>query len=91
MSLGTSRERGVDADGAIKNLMQGANAPTGYPGDRAIRDPLRVTIQVHMLTLRAETEDGRRGGPILVDRVPVIAVSIPENLRADSLIEDDDD
>jgi hypothetical protein len=91
MVKGASRGRSLDAEGAIKNLMQGSNANTGYPGDRAICDPQRVTIQIHTLTLREDTEEGRGSGPTVAEHVPALAVAIPKRMRADSLIEDDDE
>lgn len=76
-SAGSEAYRGLDKDGAIKNLLQGSNVRTGYPGDRAIRSESRVTVQIHILELR--NEDRR---PIAWG-VPVVAVSVPEPMRAD--------
>lgn len=91
MSQGAARERGLDKESEIKNLMQGSNANTGYPGDRAIYDPQRVTIQIHTLTLRQESDEGRRSGPVIAQEVPALAIAIPKRMRADSLIEDGDE
>ena len=68
--------RGLEK-GAIKNLLQGANARTGYPGDRALRSESNVTLQIHTLELRNES------GNVVVRDVPVVAVSLPEKMRAD--------
>ena len=92
MSPEAKRFRGLDKDKAIKNLMQGANEKTGYPGDRAIRNANTVTIQIHSLELRAEKNEGKRGKDLVVSEdVPVIAVAIPEAMRADALVETIDD
>jgi hypothetical protein len=88
MSPGTRRERGLDASNAIKNLMQGANEKTGYPGDREIRSADVVTIQLHLLRLSADQDEGNDKEAkckkrTVVEDVPVVAVAIPEALRAD--------
>ena len=80
MSSGNSRRRGVDEDGSITNLFQGA-APVYprerrgevYPGDREFHDPDRVTIQIHILNLTQREE-------VIKRNVPVIAVWVPERL-----------
>lgn len=81
MSPGATRRRHVDADGQISNLFQG-EAPTFprelrgtvYPGDRNIRAPDQVSIQVHTLALTqgdgADEKEVRRGVPVLAVFVP---------------------
>lgn len=85
MSPGSPGFRGLDKDKAIKNLMQGENPKTSYPGDRAIRSESKVTVQLHTIDLRAGDE-GRKADPVAKD-VPVVAVAIPESMRADVLLE----
>jgi hypothetical protein len=80
MSPARKRLRGIDASGEVTNLFQG-EAPVFpkerrgevYPGDRAIRDPGRVSIQIHLLDL---TRDDR----VVVENVPVVAVWVPARL-----------
>jgi len=91
MCRGAPRERGLGEDGEIKSLLQGENRNTGYPGDRAIRHQQRVTVQIHTLDLRNEGKDGQRNGPFVVRGVPALAIAIPKAMRADTLIEDDDE
>lgn len=89
MREGKPRERGVDKDtGKIKNLFQGANPQfpieqrgSVYPGDREIKSPDLVTVQVHNLTL---TQDA---GPDITD-VPVIAVHIPRSMAIPLVVQD---
>jgi hypothetical protein len=58
----------------IKNLFQGANARTNYPGARALASQDVVTFQIHRYDIR--TADGSR---VLKD-VPVLAVHVPDHL-----------
>jgi hypothetical protein len=91
MSKGAQRERGLDEHESIKNLMQGPNDRTGYPGDRQIREPNRVVVQIHKLNLKAESsEGGRKKAKVVAQGVPVVAVAIPEDMRRDALIEPSD-
>lgn len=81
MSPLASRRRRVDDDGQILNLYQG-EAPTFpreqrgtvYPGDRRIRVPDRVSIQVHSLTLTQGEGANERE---VRERVQVLAVFVP--------------
>lgn len=86
MSPTGERTRGLDKNQDIKNLMQGSNEKTGYPGDRAIRSDSSVTIQVHRLDLHKESKTH-----VVAHDVPVIAVSIPEKMRADVYLEPTED
>ena len=80
MSPATGRERGVDASGEVTNLFQG-QAPVMprerrgevYPGDLAIREEGRVSVQIHMLSLTRE-------GYVVNENVPVLAVWVPSRL-----------
>lgn len=54
---------------------QGANAPTGYPGDRQIFDRERLTIQIHEYS---RIDD--RGGNLLATQVPQIAIVLPPQM-----------
>ena len=44
------RERSAEA-GLVKQIQQGADPRSGYPGDRKMSDPDRVTVQVHRLSV----------------------------------------
>ena len=76
MSGGAERERLVTSKGAVQNAFQGANPSTGYPGDRAIKTPDRVSIQIHRLKLH-------RDGHTIAEDVRLVATNIPEDLRED--------
>jgi hypothetical protein len=88
------RRRGVDENGEVTNLFQGA-APVQplerrgevYPGDQAIRDDDRVTIQIHALDLTPK-EEGRGTRRVLMENVPVIAVWVPARLARGWLNQD---
>jgi hypothetical protein len=58
----------------IKNLFQGSNAQTNYPGARALISQSDVTFQLHRYDLR--TSDKRR----TLRDVPVFAVHFPDDL-----------
>lgn len=80
MSGGRQRQRGVDENGEVTNLYQGENPvlPRNergriYPGDRAIRDSDRVTVQIHSLEL---THDDA----VVARNVAVLAVWVPRRL-----------
>lgn len=84
MSPAASRRRRVDDDGQILNLYQG-EAPTFpreqrgtvYPGDRRIRMPDHVSVQVHSLTLtQGEGADERE----VRENVQVLAIFVPARL-----------
>ena len=79
MSSGGTRERSVDADERIVNLFQGPSPDAKgatYPGDRQIRRPEGVTIQLHRL--RIKEPSGER-----IDDVPTIAIWIPRAISQD--------
>ena len=58
----------------IKNLFQGSNARTNYPGARALISQRDVTFQLHRYNL--QTNDGKR----TLRDVPVFAVHFPDAL-----------
>lgn len=58
----------------IKNLFQGSNARTNYPGARALISQRDVTFQLHRYNL--QTNDGKR----TLRDVPVFAVHFPDKL-----------
>lgn len=71
------RER-TDSGGSIK-LHQGRSSSTGedkYPGDAKMCDPAIITVQIHWLDIKEVTNN----------RIPAIAVHIPEALRKDDVI-----
>jgi hypothetical protein len=89
MSSGKKRDRGVDGEGQIKNLFQGAapvNPPelrgTVYLGDKAMISGENVTIQIHMLKVLDREEK-----KILAENVPTLAVHIPEFIYQDLLVQ----
>lgn len=82
------RMRSLDKADKIKNLFQGSNKPTGYPGDRAVRSDDQVTIQIHRLELRGDdgTEEGDKA-PVVASDVPVLAVWVPERFDTSVIIQ----
>lgn len=89
MSGGHPRERTLDADGKIRQLLQGAypvNPPARrgeiYPGDRAIHDGNSITIQIHNLNIKKE-----RTGPVVFPQIPDVAIWIPPRSSNDVLIQ----
>jgi hypothetical protein len=78
------RRRSLNDASRIKNLFQGSNAATGYPGDRKILDRDRVTVQIHRIDLGADdgTDEGS-AGRLLLEDVPVLAFHLPERLGID--------
>ncbi len=80
MSKGRTRDRGVEENEVLKNIFMGSNATTDFPGDRKIfSDGGVVTIQLHLVNV-TEGENPR-------ERVPVVAVRVPEELSADFLVQ----
>ncbi len=80
MSPAVRRRRGINEDGEITNLYQGAAPVTPierrgviYPGDRALHDEDNVTIQIHVINLTPKNENDT----IIAEEVPVLAVWVP--------------
>lgn len=73
---GVDAIRSLDKDqpAKIKNLFQGSNARTNYPGARALISQSEVTFQLHRYNL--QTSDKRR----MLRDVPVFAVHFPDRL-----------
>lgn len=85
MSGGKVRERSVDDDDEVQQLFQGPNPDKSgkyYPGDRQIRDPQGVTIQIHKLKIL-------RGKEVIADDVPTIAVSLPKVMSVNWVVQTD--
>lgn len=82
MNKGDPRERSLRR--GVVELMQGANYHDGnmiYPGDRDIRDPAALTVQIHILDVLEAP-----GGPQLEERVPALAIWVPGSVAADYLV-----
>lgn len=89
MSGGRIRQRGMK-DGRILNLFQGRNPLSGpaiYPGDRVIRAPQGLTVQVHNLKLTEKLTDAEPPC-VLADNVPVLAVWVPSEMARPVLVQD---
>jgi hypothetical protein len=85
MSPEYARQRATDQNGRINELFQGATRLAGggygYRGDSAYRDDDVVSVQLHRLDLR-------QGGVIVAERVPVIAIWVPQRLAMDWVAQD---
>ena len=82
MSRGALRKRTLNAKDEIPALFQGPSPHTGetYPGDRKIRAPKGVTIQIHNLELIRETGEN-------ISNVPAVAVWLPKDVSSDWLVQ----
>lgn len=82
------RSRSLNEQGKIKNLFQGSNDATGYPGDRGVKDEDAVTVQIHRLDLRADdgTEEGD-GAAVIAQDVPVLAIWVPRRLDTSVILQ----
>jgi len=83
MSHGETRERSLTEKDEIEQLFQGRNPKKGkgeliYPGDAEIKDPDRISVQIHKLDLKDHAS-----GKIKFKDVYSIAVWIPEELGHD--------
>lgn len=80
-----TRQRGIDDNGRINELFQGAtrlaSGGYGYPGDSAFRDDDVVSVQIHRIDLK-------QGGSVVAERVPVIAIWVPSRLAIDWIAQD---
>jgi hypothetical protein len=88
MSPGNERRRELLDGDIINNLFQGKSREIGarrrgeiYPGDQAIVADQGLTLQLYNLTLH-------RGGNNVVTDIPVIAIFVPEEMAADTLVQD---
>ena len=88
MSSGHKRIRGVGDEGEIKNLYQGeapvrplAQRGSVYPGDQAIKDGDRVTVQIHYLDLRDDQDR------IISPNTFVLAVYMPSRLAESYVVQ----
>ena len=68
------RSLNEDRPAKIKNLFQGSNARTNYPGARALISQTDVTLQLHRYDL--QTHDKKR----TLKDVPVFAIHFPDHL-----------
>lgn len=85
-----TRRRGIEDNGKVRNLFQGAapvNPPerrgSVYPGDREVHEPDSVTIQAHVLSLTQGPADA-----IVAQDVPVLAVWVPRRMAIPWLVQD---
>jgi hypothetical protein len=75
MSKGVARQRSTDESNKIKNVLQGANANTQYPGDRFICSKELITIQLHNIEIKESSL-----------RFRTIAIHFPDNFSQDIII-----
>ncbi|MFC2026408.1 Z1 domain-containing protein [Chloroflexota bacterium] len=83
-TMATSERRSLGGDGRI-NPFQGANLPTGYPGDRAIKASQGVSIQIHKLPTVYES---RQSEVIVAEDVPIIGIWFPGEISRGIVIQD---
>lgn len=88
MSPGTPRIRSLNEEDEIPNLFQGAHPVeplerrgTIYPGDRQIRAPQGMTVQIHNLDVVREQDRIRS--------VPVVAVWVPREMARSWIVQDE--
>ncbi|MDQ1088618.1 Z1 domain-containing protein [Siphonobacter sp. SORGH_AS_1065] len=67
--------RSFDVKRGIRELFQGRNEATGYPGAREIAKPDDINIQIHLLNLRSRS--------INYDNVPTLAIQLPSSMQVD--------
>ncbi len=83
MSGGSPRRRKAnEKKDEIKQLFQGRSPKVGkivYPGDREIKEPHQITIQIHNLTIESQGN--------VYENIPAIAVWVPRNLSRDWLVQ----
>jgi hypothetical protein len=86
MSGDLIRVRGVNDNGELRRLFQGAYPDTKgeiYPGDTKIRAKDELTIQIHVLQV-INREEQR----IIADNVPAVAVFVPAKMTAGWLVQE---
>lgn len=75
--------RDIYDDGTIDNFLQGrTDRPGGYPGDTFYQQPDKLTLQIHSYDLRL-----KKGGKVLANAAPLIAVHVPPALARDWLFQ----
>lgn len=79
----TDEYRSLGGEGRI-NPFQGANSPTGYPGDVRIRDANALTIQIHRLA--TVYQDSSRTTVVAQD-VPIVAVTLPRDMASGMVVQ----
>lgn len=83
------RRRTLNSDGRVKNLFQGQNPRTGtvvYGGDRAVRRSDVIALQLHRVDF-TEDDGSDEGSMVVLEDVPVLAISIPLALQSRVLVE----
>jgi len=89
MTKGNERIRSVNDDEEIPTLFQGPNYADAahrdevYPGDERIRATSGLTIQIHTLEVHKKNR-----GPVIANRVPAVAVWVPQSMRRDWLVQE---
>jgi hypothetical protein len=90
MSPTARRRRDIDDGGVVTNFFQGQAPVTPierrgeiYPGDQAIRDADRVTVQIHTVDLTRER------ATLAMERVPVVTVWVPARLARAWVVQDE--
>ncbi|PZW22868.1 Z1 domain-containing protein [Thermosporothrix hazakensis] len=87
MSGGKLRKRTLNNNDEIPTLFQGPNPDkTGiyYPGDRNIRAPRGITVQIHNLKVQ---KDGDTEGMTIIEEVPTLAVWLPKEMSANWIVQ----
>jgi len=91
MSGGVSRERELNLENEIPQLFQGKNPRDGeviYPGDRAIRADVGLTVQIHNLRILKPGTGGTQEEVAI--NVPAIAVWVPAEMEREWLVQTHD-
>ena len=66
---------------------QGRNPSTGYPGDRALHTPGRVTIQLHHYPMVSESPESLRSGQAIATGVDQLAIWIPSRIARGMVVQ----
>lgn len=73
LTIWSTRERRLDSSGELQQLFQGRNPRVGdiiYPGDSEIKNPILLTIQIHLLDIKDTP----------YNRVPTLAIWVPDHM-----------
>ncbi len=86
MRKGKERKRKLVGEGEVQNIFQGRNLPTGYPGDKEIKEEDMLTVQIHNLRITKPDEK-----TLEVDNTYALGIWVPEKFTTDFVRPKNDD